>query len=324
MSCLLFVIRNVSPFDFYYIYLINHVCGINNAIFSGKSETMPKLYLLLFILIGISIEGNAQKSKRRPTGFTSSQWYVGITSGISKLQPKVLDHHTEIDGWASEDLESKAYAPNDQPMGYQLGLVTHFSPIRFLQISINPSYARQRWGYRTQYSWENAEEPVYAFEMEYQHQYTLHYLQLPLTAKYVFLPRRWKPFVQVGIQYQRTMDATKTLISSGTDHTSGTAIALAQETQSIKATPLFNKHQLAAKAGGGIYYHFTGCMVGIEANYYYGLGNIVDDQQRYAATRDFQGLGNVLDDLRLVGQEVSFQLVFPMKYLTKSFSPVVL
>lgn len=286
---------------------------------------MPKkLYLLLFILCHITIDGSAQKSKRRPNGFTASQWYIGITSGVSKLQPKVLKSHSEIELWNSDELEVKEYLPTDQNFGYHLGVAIHYSPTRFLQISLNPSYGQQYWSYRTQYHWENSENYHYSFKMEYQHQYKLHYLLLPLSAKYIFLPRRWKPYVQAGIQYQRTVDATKDLISSGTDYTSGNAVALASEIQSTTATPLFTKNQWAAKAGGGLYYHFTGFMVGLEISQYFGLVNIVNDQNRFSATRDFQGLGNVLDDIRLVGKEVTFQLVFPMKYLTKSFSPVVL
>nr|WKN36361.1 porin family protein [Tunicatimonas sp. TK19036] len=286
---------------------------------------MPKkLYLLLIVICYFTVESHAQKSKHRPGGFTSSQWYIGVTSGISKLQPKVLESHSEVELWDYNELETKEYPSADQSFGYHLGVATHFSPTRFLQISLTPSYVQQDWSYRTQYRWENSENFNYSFEMEYQHQYTLHYLVLPLSAKYIFLPRRWKPFIQAGIQYQRTVDATKHLISSGTDYTSGAPVSLASETQSTTATSLFNKNQWAAKAGGGLYYHFTGFMVGIEVSHYYGLSNIVNDQERYSATRDFQGLGTVLDDIRLVGKEVSFQLVFPMKYLTKSFSPVVL
>jgi len=280
-------------------------------------------WILLFFL-SLSIDGLAQKSIRRAGGFTSSQWYVGISTGLHKMQPKLQQSHSEIDLWNVEELETKDYAAADQPMGYQLGLVTIFSPARFLQVSINPSYSQQRWGYRTQYAWNDADNQTNAYELAYQHQFKQHYLQLPLTARYVFLPKRWKPFVQAGIQYQLRVDATKELQSSGTDYTSGTAISLETDKQSTTAVTLFNQSQWAAKAGGGLYYHFTGCMAGIEVNYYYGLQNIVNDQTRYSATRDFQGLGNVLDDIRLSGQEVTFQLVFPLKYLTKSFSPVVM
>lgn len=284
-------------------------------------------YCWIFLLVGcLSAEGFAQKSNRRSGvgGFTASQWYVGISSGINRLQPKMQERHSEIDLWNTESLETKDYSSSDQPMGYQIGLVTIFSPARFLQISLNPSYAQQRWGYRTQYTWNDTENQNYTYELEHNHQYKLHYLQLPLTARYVFLPKRWKPFVQGGIQYQFRVDATKELQSSGIDYTSGSAISLKTENQSTNAVQLFNQSQWAAKAGGGIYYHFTGFMAGVEVNYYYGLQNIADDQTRYSATRDFQGLGNVLDDIRLSGQEVTFQLVFPMKYLTKSFSPVVM
>lgn len=285
---------------------------------------MLKHGLLFILLAGLSLSGFAQKGKHRPTGFTASQWYVGISTGVNKFQPSVQQSYSEIDLWDAEELEIKDYSSAEQPMGYQLGLVTIFSPAKFLQLSLNPSYAQQRWGYRTRYAWDDAENQNYAYELDYQHQYTLHYLQLPLTAKYLFLPRRWKPFVQAGIQYQLRVDATKELQSSGIDYTSGSPIALETDTQSTTAVGLFNQSQWAAKAGGGIYYHFTGFMAGIEVNYYYGLGSIVNDQTRYSASRDFQGLGNVLDDIRLSGQEVTFQLVFPMKYLTKSFSPVVM
>ena len=286
--------------------------------------TMLRYCWILLFFISLSVDGLAQKSIRRVGGFTSSQWYVGISTGVNKLQPKLQQGHSEVNLWNVDELETKDYSASIQPMGYQLGLVTIFSPARVLQVAINPSYSQQRWGYRTQYAWNDVENQNNAYELEYQHQYKLHYLMLPLTARYVFLTKRWKPFVQAGIQYQLRVDATKELQSSGTDHTSGTPISIDADKQSTNAVNLFNNSQWAAKVGGGLYYHFTGCMAGIEVNYYYGLQNIVNDQTRYSATRDFQGLGNVLDDIRLSGQEVTFQLVFPLKYLTKSFSPVVM
>jgi len=287
---------------------------------------MVKYCWILSLIISFSLDGLAQGSKRRPGGggFTSSQWYVGISSGINQFQPKVQESFSEIDYWGADVLETKDYSSSEQPIGYHLGLITIFSPTKFLQIALNPSYAQQRWGYRTEYAWNDIDNENNSYEVDYSHQYTLHYLQLPLTARYVFLPRRWKPFIQAGIQYQMRVDATKELVSAGTDFTSGSPISLQNDTQSTTATSLFNNSQWAAKAGGGIYYHFTGCMAGIELNYYYGLNSIVNDQTRFSATRNFQGLGNALDDIRLSGREITFQLVFPMKYLTKSFSPVVM
>lgn len=287
---------------------------------------MVKNCWIVSLIIFLSLEGFSQGFNRRSKagGFTSSQWYVGISSGINQLQPQVQESHSEIDYWGAEVLETKDYSAAEQPTGYQLGLLTIFSPTRFLQLAFNPSYAQQRWGYRTAYAWSDPESEHNSYEAEYNHQYALHYLQLPLTARYVFLPRRWKPFIQAGIQYQMRVDATKELVSSGTDFTSGAPISLQSEAQSTTATQVFNQHQWAAKAGGGFYYHFTGFMAGFELNYYYGLKSIVNEQTRFSATRNFQGLGNALDDIRLTGQEITFQLVFPMKYLTKSFSPVVM
>lgn len=288
-------------------------------------DAMIKYCWILVLLISLSVDSWAQSSRRRGGGgFTSSQWYVGISGGVNQFQPQVQESFSEIDYWRGDVLETKDYSASEQPMGYQLGIVTLFSPTNFLQLALNPSYAQQRWGYRTEYTWSDIDNENNSYELDYSHEYTMHYLQLPLALRYVFLPRRWKPFVQAGIQYQMRVDATKELTSSGTDYTSGFPISLETDRQSTNAVNLFNRGQWAAKAGGGIYYNFVGCMAGIELNYYYGFNSIVDDQARFSATRNFQGLGNALDDIRLTGREITFQLVFPMKYLTKSFSPVVM
>jgi hypothetical protein len=76
--------------------------------------------------------------------------------------------------------------------------------------------------------------------------------------------------------------------------------------------------------GGGVAFNFGGIMLTVNANYKKGFNNIVNTKERFQETRQLFGFGNVLDDVKLDSFEFSLSCMFPLKFLTKSFEPIIL
>ncbi len=270
----------------------------------------------------------AQKKPKRITGgHKMSQWFIGIKSGINFTGIQPRQSHSEFSNIAELDGTSnynKNYNKLTKNAGSQIGLTTTFAPFPLLYISLQPVFINLNYTYKNELIWKDESNPDNSLILRYGHTQSLSYLEIPLIFRVNGGNQKVKPFVQAGGFYGRLLNASKSVKTSGTDRASGGTNEFDHGTQTTRVRSLYLKSQVGVLGGGGISYNLGGIMVSLNANFKFGLNNIVDAKHRYSETRQLTGFGNVLDDVRTKNLEISFSCLFPLKFLTKSFEPIIL
>lgn len=277
---------------------------------------------LVFLLSGSS--GIAQRAKKSSLGgaFGGSQWYIGLETGLNFTKVQPLADFQEFYR-PSENLSSKAYNKRLTNSSQQIGIKAAFSPIKQLNISLAASYMTYSYGYQQQFIWENPEAPDQHVTIHYDHTLHLSYLELPLIARYHLLTTgKFRPYLLGGGYYGRLIQADKQLTESGMDRASGGNTTYTKTASSTFVKDMFLKSQLGYLWGGGFAYQPGTLTITVDIMHKQGVHNITDVRQRFSAARALPGFGNVQDDLKLSNLQVSVSLLFPLKFLTKSFKPV--
>ncbi len=269
----------------------------------------------------------AQKFKKSGIGaFGASQWYVGLQMGANFSNPHPIVSYSEfsvnsLDGGGIE----KQYHKRFKNSGKQIGLKTAFSPFRSVNVSLSGLYFDYAYGYTNTFGWQDQESPENALELNYDHEHHITYLEFPLVARYYLVPKgKIKPHVQAGFYYGLMLNAHKEVTESGIDRASGGQVAFSQPAYATFITPLYVKSQMGYLLGGGLTYRVGTLNMTLDVHHKKGLNSITNTKNRYSETRQILGFGNVQDDLKLNNLEISFSLMFPLKFLTKDFKPIVL
>ena len=133
-----------------------------------------------------------------------------------------------------------------------------------------------------------------------------------------------KPYLLGGFYYGYLLHASKEVKESGLDQASGGSVTFEEPTQATFISSLYIKSNMGYSYGGGIAYRAGTLTLTLDIIRKTGLNNISSAKNRYTETRKLPGFGNVQDDLKLNNLEISLSMLFPLKFLTKDFKPVVL
>ena len=264
-------------------------------------------------------------ARYRPANhFSGTQWYVGVTTGISRTQVVPLQRYSEFSPIPTSTTPDKDYQAESHKTGHFAGLTTMVACTPYLQLTLSAQHHRLKYTYRQSYVWEDPERETNRLQLDDAHHHALDYVEFPLQVRYTFPIHRLKPFVQGGISYGRLISAHKTLVSTSTDYASGEATPSIRRNQGADVRSLYIKSHAAYTLGAGAAYNFGGLMLTAEVNYRRGLHNLTDVKTRYTASRSLNGLGRVPDDIKTNALTGSISALFPLKFLTdKDFKPVI-
>lgn len=285
--------------------------------------------LLCLLLSGIFQEVKAQsfRSKNRDP-FRNSQGFIGLWGGANFSDVRVLQSFTDFSNidLSNTDLvqDQKSYGTWTQQAGYQLGLSAAFSFNKLITVVTSPAYKKINYRYNSLFGWMDPENPDNALNYDYGHEHRLYYVSLPLMIRISPAGKRFRPYLQAGAFYDRLLNARKLVSTTGTDRASGAVVDFDLSEQSTGITELLIRSHAGLLAGAGFCYNTGTMLLFLDAQYRMGLHNITHVQNRYSGSRDLYGFGNVLDDISIRNIELSFGCYFPLKFLTKDFSPVIL
>ncbi len=295
---------------------------------------MKKLLLLsliyFFVLAPVLSQKKRSKSKQktyvgqtpgaRPNkkdNFLNTQWWMGmrigttLTEAVSTASYSVL---SPID--YPDEFNNKVYDQYNNP-GLTAGLEFVFF-IKGFNIGFAPNYRQHVFTYRSNALWSNPENATQKTEVNYEHVVDMEYIDLPLSIKYEFEVKDFRPFVMVGGYYSTLMDATKEYTISGVDQSTGGQVPIQSETHTIGATDLFIKSSLGIMAGVGTFYNAGNVRIQFEASYRLGMHNITNANNRYTDNR-LAGLGDAMDDLKMNSININLGILLPLKFLSKNY-----
>lgn len=286
-------------------------------------------FLLATCIFLLAHTGYAQKfSKGSKLGpFGDTQWYIGLQLGTNYTHAQSLATYTEFSRLSPshKNFLTKQYHSRFKNRGQQIGLKAAFSPYKSVNISISGLYFTYQYGYQNQFDWQDTENSQNSLALTYDHVHDVTYLEFPVVTRYHIMPtKKIKPYLLGGIYYGLLLSAHKQVMESGIDKASGGTVSYREPSYTTFITPLYISSHLGYLYGGGFAYRAGTLTLALDILHKKSFNQIIDTKNRYTQTRQLIGFGNVQDDLKLSNLECSLSLLFPLKFLTKDFKPVVL
>lgn len=280
------------------------------------------LPLCILLLAGISVcaqprkKGGMASKPNQQNKFLEKQWWLGFKAGINLAEAVPTQRYAVITPVNySQGLNDKAYDSFNK-VGSQATLEATFYYKGF-SFSTQPTYRQSRFTYSNQFQWDNPEDVDERLVLTYDQEQKLDYADFPLVVKYDILRDKFRPYVQLGIQYSLLVNGNKSVTVSGTDYASGGTNSFSNEPITVGAKDLFANYW-GLMAGVGLEYNLGNVRVVLDAVYHKGMSNITNTENRYGSDR-LSGIGDAQDDMKLNTITTSLGVLFPMRFLSSSF-----
>lgn len=276
------------------------------------SENRPLLFLFLLLVCTVAV--GQRKPKNQLESFLDTQFWLGLRMGINATEAVPESRHSGLSPIDySLDSLNKEYS-NFRLPGASMGLEMNFYHKGF-SVSFQPSYKVNKFSYSSQFLWLGA-QPSSRFETEYSTEQKLDVLELPLMLKRdLKLKGKVRPFVMFGGCYSIVTAAQKTVKTTQTDYSSGTAL-----TTTISAITLGGKEafqNFSGIAGGaGVNLDYWNIRTVFEVGYSRSLTPVTVPGAR---EERLASIGEVNDDLKLNNLNISLSLVFPFRFIDQQF-----
>jgi hypothetical protein len=290
---------------------------IRNAYSSGSK-------LLLIVLLSIVTFGaTAQKRNAKPMKstfetFLDTQWWLGVRFGANYTQPssqQSFSTYSPID-YASSKLDKKYNS--FQNAGVQAGMDISFYHKGF-SIVLQPTYKRLNYSYTSSREWLDDAAAI-TFKTEFDTEQNFNFFEVPLSLRYeIFKKGKIRPFAQAGLQYSFLISANKDTKIRHTDYASGAAVSYSGGKISQGTKDSF-KGYYGATGGVGAAFDYFNIRTVVAATYYYGLNSVTDQKSNFQ-DNTMSSLGEANDKLRINNLDISISLVFPLRYIDKTFQP---
>lgn len=290
-------------------------------------------FLAIFILLNFSdkilaqrknnpkkfYSGNELKGNRKESGsFLSRQGWLGLKLGINLTEALPETRYSAFSPIRKSEINTDKQYENFKKVGLQAGIELTYR-IKFIAISIQPNFRRQIFSYRNEYIWNDTEIPDNTLQLNYYQEQYLDYVDIPLTLKFEYPAKSFRPFVEVGGYYGWLVDANKRVIVTGIDRASGSSRYFEREAISVGAKDIYENFSTGLVGGIGVYYDAGNIRLSLEVKYRYGLNNIASEKNRYRDNR-LAGIGDVSDDFRMNNGAIGLGVLFPMRFLSRDFS----
>lgn len=291
-----------------------------------KKKVFP--FCLLICLFSSEIQAQLIKKNAPRDAFRSSQAYIGLFAGPNFSNPGIDAVYSDFSmiNAAGPDLlqDQKSYEPMSQNSGVQLGISGVFTLSNGISVAFSPAYQVTQYSYQSQFVWEDVENQANYLEFNFDHQQRLHYMSLPLLIRYAPLKAKLQPYIQIGAHYDRLLNAQKNVSTQGLDRASGGEVEFNYNPQSSEIGHLYINSHFGLIAGAGITYNLGTLIFSLDGQYRFGMHSITNGSTRFSGSRDLPGFGNVMDDISIRNVQITLGCYFPLKFLTKDFSPVIL
>lgn len=283
---------------------------------------------LLFALAFAMVIGAMGQSRKKPANFKKNgdkldkflekQWWLGFKAGVNLSEANPVNRYTVLTptNYATT-LNDKSY-DNFNKLGSQASLEATFY-FKGFSFSFQPAYRHIRFTYSNEFNWDNPENANERLMLNFNHEQKVDYADFPLIVKYDITRNKLRPYVQLGILYSRLINANKSLKVSGQDFASGGTNEFSNEPVIVGAKDLFNKSYWGLTGGVGVDYNLGNVRLILDVSYQLGMSNLANTKNRFGNDR-LSGIGDVQDDLELNNIVISTGVLFPLRFLSNSFT----
>lgn len=261
---------------------------------------------------------NFKKGGDKLDKFLEKQWWLGFKAGVNLSEANPVSRYTVLTptNYVST-LNDKSY-DNFNKLGSQASLEATFY-FKGFSFSFQPTYRHIRFTYSNEFNWDNPENATERLLLNFSHEQKIDYADFPLIVKYDITRNKLRPYVQLGVLYSRLINANKSLKVSGQDFASGGTNEFSNEPVIVGAKDLFNKSYWGLTGGVGVDYNLGNVRLILDVSYQLGMSNITNTKSRFGNDR-LSGIGDVQDDLKLNNIVISTGVLFPLRFLSNSFT----
>ena len=250
--------------------------------------------------------------------FLRSQWYLGFRGGMNLTNPGVMNSYSALEPLNYDLAEiAKSYDGMNHPGGQAALIVTFYT--RGFSISFEPGFMSNIFEHNTSVTWQDSQNPTNSLRVDYNHRTRLDYLEFPLSVKYDLLRGNIRPFIGVGASYGLLMNASRKITRTGEDVASGFAGPFNDAPLTVGIKDQFIRSAISGKGFAGVSYDPGNIRLILDFGYQFGFNNISNTKTRYSENL-LSGTGEATDDLKLGLFTTNLSVVFPLKFISKSFS----
>lgn len=270
----------------------------------------------VFISFSSTISGQSKYGMGKGGSFVDNQWWLGFSSGANLTDAFPTETYS---GFSPINYEpSEKLYERYKKVGAHAGInITYYH--KGISFTVQPNYRRQHFGYSNDYAWLSSNGSSNSLEIKYDQQHQLDYFEIPLFIRYELPQGKLRPFAHIGGYYGALVNATKSIIISGSDYASGDAGSFEDPPIHHVVDSLFISSSLGLLGGIGVSYDFPfNIRVAFDVTYRYGMHNITNARNRFA-DNPVVGVGDAMDDLQLRSLSFNVTALFPLKYISKRF-----
>ncbi|WP_258103785.1 PorT family protein [Marinoscillum sp. MHG1-6] len=263
----------------------------------------------------------AQRPKQMPSSFDSfldTQWWLGIRFGANFSQPFPSDKVSAFSPIDYETSELEKDYHNFQDIGAMAGMDISFYH-KGISIGLQPSYKHVNYSYTSERQWFGTGGET-QFATQYDVSQYVNFLEIPLVLQYEIYRRgQISPFVFGGLFYSFVISAGKDAKVTYFDYSSGGGVESPGGQFSIGVTKEFQNY-FGALGGLGAAFDYFNVRTILAASYQQSFRSITDREKQYR-DNELSSLGEANDKINLNNINVSVSLVFPLRYIDKTFQP---
>ncbi len=242
----------------------------------------------------------------------ATKWGFGIKGGINMTTPSP-DGQYSVFSFTEEPLAAaneKSYLKSSENKGFQVTFVAKYTLFNGLSLSLQPTFASYTYNYRSSFAWVDAEDTNNSLFLNFKHEQSLNYVELPLLVRYEILNTPIRPFVHGGAYYGLLLSALKDVEVTGIDNASGGTEEFNGATTTVGIKDQYKPGQYGLIAGGGVILSLGPANLELGVDYKLGMSNIVDENKRFEDNPLISGSYDILDNAKLKNLSFSAGIIF--------------
>jgi len=243
---------------------------------------------------------------------------VGLKGGVNQTQTVVVASHSVVNHLGnvfSEEAGTKIYQPlMENPRSWHAGVSVNLEANQFLGLSFEPAFASWQFAWQTSHTWRSLELVEQQVNLQYRHTNALHFIELPLAARFSLPLGPVIPYVQGGGFFNIMLAGNRNIETTRVEQVNGTARSFSDGGVNYGADDFFNKNFYGVFGGAGLAFDMGYVRMALDVSYRHGLSKVTNGGNRYADAKVADLAFDVMDDLQLRNVQVSLVCHFPVNF----------
>ncbi|MEH0156706.1 outer membrane beta-barrel protein [Limibacter armeniacum] len=248
-----------------------------------------------------------------------SHWMIGFKVGMNATMVQQDGFHSVLSSVGQNNEEEKAYTTVTNNISPNLAAQFFYYPVRFMAISVQPTFANYRYGYETSHKWLPAESGLETVRTNYKHQHSLNYFEAPMLLHFSLSKYPFRFFVQGGMYYSKLLNANKT-ITGDKSITEGGLTTVTEEKKKFGIDNQYYDSFWGYTAGGGIGFDLYTTRLSLEVNYKQPMMGITAPDGKYDNLELVSSYYDISDDLSMRNIEVSISMAVPLDHIGQVYN----